>query len=64
MSIKIIDSVVESSRMGKSAREEITTFQLNAEYTVYSFHSVFISMSREKGQHRVSIHFRAIIEVF
>lgn len=45
MSIKVIDSAVESNRMGKSAREEITTFQLNTEYTVYNFHSVCISVS-------------------
>lgn len=45
MSIKVIESAVKSNRMGRSAREEITTFQLNTEYTVYTFHSIFISMS-------------------
>lgn len=64
MSIKVTDSAVESNRMGKSAREEITTFQLNAEYTICNFHSVFIVMFREKGQHGVSIHFRDSIAVF
>lgn len=44
MSTKVINSAVESNRMGKSAREEITTFQLNAEYIIYNFHSVFIVM--------------------
>lgn len=41
---KVTNSAVESNRMGKSAREEITTFQLNAEYIIYNFHSVFIVM--------------------
>lgn len=64
MSIKVTDSAVESNRMGKSAREEVTTFQLNAEYTIYNFHSVFIVMFREKGQHGVNIPFRDSIAVF
>lgn len=44
MSIKVIvESAVENNRMGKSAGEEITTFQFNTEYTVYSLYSFYFN---------------------
>lgn len=47
MSIKVIDSPVENNGMGKSAREEITTFQLNTEYTVYNLYSFYFNELRK-----------------